>query len=285
MIARIMNLFPLIADNWKMDGGVAFGVVPKSIWSRYHTSDDLNMIDITTRCLLIIQGERKILIDTGLGNKRNEKYYAVRYREPGISILNSLNQLSFNADDITDILFTHLHDDHVGAATHFNEKGISECVFKNAHYWVSQEHWEWALNPNKREGAAFFKDNLLPLMESGRLHLLEEGMQPFKQITLRLYNGHTRGQIIPFIHTTNRTVVYMGDFIPTQTNIPIPFVPSVDIEPLISLVEKEEFLNEAVKKKYILFFEHDATNECCTVKQSEKGVVADQSFKLHEIDF
>jgi len=279
-----MNLFPLIADNWKMDGGVAFGVVPKSIWSRYHTSDNLNMIDITTRCLLIIQGERKILIDTGLGNKRNEKYYAVRYREPGISILNSLNQIGFSADDITDILFTHLHDDHVGAATHLNEKGISECVFKNAHYWVSQEHWGWALNPNKREGAAFFKDNLLPLKESGRLHLLEERMQPFEQITLRLFNGHTRGQIIPFIHTANRTVVYMGDFIPTQTNIPIPFVPSVDIEPLISLAEKEEFLNEAVEKKYILFFEHDATNECCTVKQSEKGVVADQSFKLHETD-
>jgi len=278
-------LIPLIADSWKMDGGVAFGVVPRSIWSRFHKPDDNNMIDITTRCLLIIHNERKILIDVGLGDKRNEKYYAVRFRQPGVSILNSLMQQGINADDITDVLLTHLHDDHVGAATRLNESGIPECVFKNAHYWVSKSHWDWAINPNKREGAAFFKDNLLPLQESGRLHLLEEGMQPFEEITLKIYNGHTRGQIIPYIHTLNQTVVYMGDFIPTQTNIPNPFIPSVDIEPLISLTEKEEFLNEAVDKKYILFFEHDAVNECCTVKHSEKGVVADRSFKLQEIQF
>ena len=279
-----MKLFPVIADNWKMDGGVAFGVVPKSIWSRYHKADDNNAIDITTRCLLVIHNERKILIDVGLGDKRNEKYYAVRYREPGISILKSLDQLGFGADDITDVLFTHLHDDHVGAATRFNENGISKCVFQNAQYWVSRSHWDWAMNPNKREGAAFFKDNFLPLQDSGRVNLLDEGSQPFKQITLKIYNGHTRGQIIPYIQTENRKVVYMGDFIPTQTNIPIPFVPSVDIEPLISLTEKEEFLNEAVVNKYILFFEHDAANECCTVKHSEKGVVADRSFKLNEIE-
>ncbi|MDO9254421.1 MAG: MBL fold metallo-hydrolase [Bacteroidales bacterium] len=278
-----MKLFPLIADNWKMDGGVAFGVVPRTIWSRFHEPDELNLIDITTRCLLIIHNEKKILIDAGLGDKRNEKYYAVRYREPGINILNSLEQQGFSADDITDVLFTHLHDDHVGAATLYNESGIPECVFKNAQYWVSQTHWDWAMNPNKREGAAFFKDNLLPLRESGRLHLVEEGTQPFENITLKIYNGHTHGQIIPHIHTANQTVVYMGDFIPTQTNIPIPFVPSVDIEPLVSLKEKEEFLNEAVDKKYILFFEHDAANECCSVKQSEKGVVADRSFKLQDI--
>jgi len=278
-----MKLIPLIADNWKMDGGVAFGVVPKSIWSRFHKADELNMIDITTRCLLIIHNERKILIDVGLGDKRNEKYYAVRFRESGVNILNSLEQQGFNANDITDVLFTHLHDDHVGAATRLNESGILECVFKNAQYWVSRPHWDWAINPNKREGAAFFKDNLEPLLESGRLHLLEEGMQPFEQITLKIVNGHTRGQIIPFIQTANHTVVYMGDFIPTQTNIPIPFVPSVDVEPLISLKEKEIFLDEAVKNKYILFFEHDAANECCTVKQSQKGVIADQSFKLQEI--
>lgn len=278
-----MKLFPLIADNWKIDGGVAFGVVPKSIWSRYHQADEHNMISITTRCILVIDNEKKILIDVGLGDKRNEKYYAVRYRQPGISILNSLQMLGLNANDITDILFTHLHDDHVGAATRYNERGILECVFQNAQYWVSGSQWDWAINPNKREGAAFFKDNLLPLLESGRLHLLEDGMQPFRGITFKIYNGHTRGQIIPFIHTVHQTIVYMADFIPTQTNIPIPFVPSVDIEPLISLTEKEEFLDEAATNKYILFFEHDAKNECCTVKHSEKGVVAARSFKLNEI--
>lgn len=279
-----MELIPLIADNWKMDGGVAFGVVPKSLWSRKHEADSNNMITITTRCLLIIEDERRILIDTGLGDKRNEKYYAVRYREPGISIVNSLQEAGFSTEDITDVLFTHLHDDHVGAATLANEDGSIECVFSNARYWVSKAHWEWAINPNKREGAAFFKDNLIPLQDSGRLHLLEDGEQPFGKITLKMYNGHTRGQIIPFIHTKTRTVVYMGDFIPTQSNIPIPFIPSVDIEPLISLSEKEIFLNEALDNQYILFFEHDADNECCTVVNSEKGIVPDKSFRINQIE-
>ena len=278
-----MKLFPLIADNWKLDGGVAFGMVPKSLWSRNHQSDENNAIDITTRCLLIIHNERKILVDVGLGDKRNAKYYAVRYRQPGISILVSLAQIGFIADDITDILFTHLHDDHVGAATRFNEKGMAECVFKNAKYWASKSQWDWAMNPNPREKAAFYYDNLEPLQASGRLNLLEEGMQPFEQITLKVYNGHTRGQIIPFINAGNRTVVYMGDFIPTLSNIPIPYVPPADIEPLVSIAEKEEFLKAAVEKNYILIFVHDAANECCTLTQSEKGVVANQSFKLSEI--
>jgi glyoxylase-like metal-dependent hydrolase (beta-lactamase superfamily II) len=242
------------------------------------------MIAITTRCLLVIYGDKKILIDTGLGNKRNEKYYAVRYREPGISILNSLQAAGYSADDITDVLFTHLHDDHVGASTQMNEDGSLSCVFENAKYWVSRTHWKWATNPNKREGAAFFNDNLLPLLESGRLNLLDENEQPFDKIALKSYNGHTRGQLIPFIHTEKHTMVYLGDFIPTQSNIPIPFVPSVDIDPLVSLVEKEQFLNDAAENNYILFFEHDAVNECCTVVKSEKGVVADRSFKLNEIE-
>lgn len=278
-----MKLYPVIADNWKLDGGVAFGMVPKSIWSRNHQSDENNAIDITTRCLLIIHNDRKILVDVGLGDKRNEKYYAFHYRQPGVSILKSLAQIGFTANDITDVLFTHLHDDHVGAATRINESGMLECVFRNAQYWVSRSHWDWAMNPNKRETAAFFKDNLEPLQESGRLNLLEEGIQPFEQITLKIYNGHTRGQIIPYINAGNHTIVYMSDFIPTRANIPIPYIPPADIEPLISMTEKEEFLNTAVEKNYILIFVHDATNECCTVKQSEKGVVADRSFKLQEI--
>jgi len=278
-----MKIFPVIADNWKLDGGVAFGVVPKVIWSRFHKSDENNMIDITTRCLLIIHNEKKILIDVGLGDKRNEKYYSVRYRQPGVSILKSLAGLGFEANDITDVLFTHLHDDHVGAATRFNGSGISECVFEKAQYWVSSAHWNWAMNPNKREGAAFFKENLEPLRKSGRLHLIEDGNQPFEHITLKIYNGHTRGQVIPYIHTGKQTFVYMGDFIAAQYNIPIPIIPSVDIEPLISMTEKEEFLNEAVENHYILVFVHDAENECCSVIQSEKGVVADRSFKLQEI--
>jgi glyoxylase-like metal-dependent hydrolase (beta-lactamase superfamily II) len=279
-----MKLFSLIADNWKMDGGVAFGVVPKSLWSRKLEADENNMIRITTRCLLVVHNNKKILIDVGLGNKRNEKYYAVRYREPGINIIKSLKEAGFTTDDITDVLFTHLHDDHVGAASRINKNGELECVFGNALYWVSEAQWNWALNPNKREGAAFFKDNLLPLKESGRLRLLQEGDQPFEQITLHIFNGHTRGQIIPFIHTKKHTIVYMGDLIPTQSNIPVPFIPAVDIEPLISLSEKEAFLNEAVENQYVLFFEHDPGSECCTLMRSEKGIVAERSFNLNQIE-
>jgi len=278
-----MELLPVIADNWKMDGGVAFGVVPKTLWSRSHEADHNNMIRITTRCLLIIDNERKILVDAGLGDKRNEKYYAVRFREEGVSILNSLQQLGFTADDITDVLFTHLHDDHVGAATRLDENGNSVCVFQKAQYWVSEIHWQWAMKPNKREKAAYFTDNLEPLLQSGRLHLLKEGEQPFEDIVLKTFNGHTRGQIIPFIQTAGKTVVFMADFIPTLTNITVPYIPSVDIEPLVSMDEKELFLNEAAENQYILLFEHDAANECCTVVQSEKGVIAGQTFKLQDI--
>ena len=279
-----MKLFPLIADNWKLDGGVAFGMVPKTMWSRYHQSDENNAIDITTRCLLIIHNERKILVDVGLGDKRNEKYYAFHFRQPGINILKSLSEIGITADDITDILFTHLHDDHVGAATRIDENGKTVCVFKNAEYWVSNSQWNWAINPNQRETAAFFIDNLEPLQASGKLHLIEAGMQPFEQITLKIYNGHTRGQIIPYIITGHHTVVYMSDFIPTLSNIPIPYVPPADIEPLVSMNEKEEFLKVAAEEHYILVFVHDAVNECCTVKKSEKGVVTDQAFKLNDIE-
>ena len=266
-----------------MDGGVAFGVVPKSLWSRQHQADDNNTIAITTRCLLVQDSQRNLLIDVGLGNKRNEKYYAVRYRQPDIDILKSLSLIGLSANNITDILFTHLHDDHVGAATRLNPQGQAECVFPNASYWVSQTQWDWAINPNKREGAAFFTDNLLPLSASGRLHLLREGNQPFDNITLRMFNGHTHGQLIPFIHLADRTLVYMADFIPTKSNIPLPFIPAVDIEPLISLIEKENFLTEAAANNYILFFEHDPLNECCTLTQSDKGVIADKSFTLSEL--
>lgn len=279
-----MRLIPLIADNWRMDGGVAFGVVPKSIWQKLREPDENNMITITTRCLLVIDGEKKILIDVGLGDKRNEKYYAVRYRETGVNIVHSLQKQSIDPDEITDIIFTHLDDDHVGAATKLNARSESECVFRNTHYFLSAAQWDWALNPNKRETAAFFPDNFIPLQNSGRLHLLKEGDQPFRNITLRIFNGHTRGQIIPLIRTKNQTVAYLGDFIPTVSNIPLPYIPSVDIDPLLSLQEKETFLFDAFEKKYILFFEHDALSECCTVKQSEKGIVTDKIFQINEIN-
>lgn len=278
-----MKLVPVTADNWRMDGGVAFGVVPKSLWSRKHTADENNTIAITTRCLLIRNEGNNILIDTGLGSKRDARYYAVRYREPDVDVQKGLQSIGLHADDITHIIFTHLHDDHVGAATALDPDGRLYCVFKNAEYYVSESHWQWAIHPNKREIAAYFGDNLQPLLDSGRLHLLNEGEQPFANIELRIYNGHTRGQIIPFIKLKHNTLVYLGDFIPTLSNIPLPYIPSVDIEPLVSLIEKEQFLTEALENNYILMFEHDADNECCTLTMTDKGIMADKVFTINDL--
>lgn len=277
-----MKLFALTADNWKMDGGVAFGVVPKTIWSRLIEADHYNCVKITTRCLLIVHQDRLILIDAGLGNKRDEKYYKVRFRETEVDIINSLSNIGYTPESITDVVFTHLHDDHVGAATHWVDKTI-KCTFPIAKYWISESHWNWALNANKREAAAFFADNLMPLQQSGRLQLLKSAEQPFHSISLRIFDGHTRGQIVPFIFYKDKVIVYMADFIPTSYNIALPYIPSVDVEPLKSLAEKELFLEEAVDKKYILMFEHDSEHECATLKRTEKGIVIDKTFKLNTI--
>jgi glyoxylase-like metal-dependent hydrolase (beta-lactamase superfamily II) len=278
-----MNLFPLVADYWKMDGGVAFGVVPKSIWNRNNMADENNMMPIVTRCLLIQTDTRLILVDTGMGNKRDEKYYKVRFRDPDITIEKSLKKLGFVPSDITDILLTHLHDDHVGGATCTNESGETELFFKNAKLHCSKAQWEWAIHPNKREGASYFKDNLLPLLESGRLNFIDAEGEWLPGIQLRIFNGHTMGQLIPFISYKNKTIVYSGDFIPTAFNIPLPFVPSVDVQPLLTMDEKSTFLQEAVASGYIMLFEHDSYNECCTFKHTEKGIVMDRSFTLESI--
>ncbi len=280
-----MELIPLISDLWKMDGGVAFGVVPKSIWNRNNMADENNMMPIVTRCLLVRSNERLILIDAGMGNKRDEKYYKVRFRDPSVSLLKALDEIKVKPEEITDILLTHLHDDHVGGVTQINEKGDLVHVFPNATYHCSFQQWEWAIHPNKRESAAYFKDNLLPMLESGRLQLLNEETELFPGITLRIYNGHTMGQLIPFMQIEGKTYVFMGDFIPTAFNIPMPFVPSVDIQPLLTMDEKAAFMNEAADNKYILIFEHDYYNECCTLMHGEKGIIMEKSFRLNSQNY
>lgn len=278
-----MKLIPIIADRWKMDGGVSFGVVPKSLWNRNKMADDNNMIPIVNRCLLIQAEDRLILIDTGLGDKRDDKYYQVRYLEPEVSLLKSLKEAGFRPEDITDIIFTHLHDDHVGGATFRDDSGSSVPLFPAASFICSRAQWEWAWNPNKREGAAFFRDNLIPLEQSGRLRLIDSPTELCPGLRLELFNGHTRGQIIPYISYKDRTIIYMADFIPTAFNIPMPYIPSVDIEPLVTLQEKEVFLKEAATNNYILFFEHDHYTECCTVIETEKGFRMDSTLPLSTV--
>lgn len=265
-----------------MDGGVAFGVVPKSLWQKNWKADDNNMLDIVTRCLLIQTGNRNILIDAGMGRKRDPKYYQYRFVDTDWTILNALNLLDITPESITDIIFTHFHDDHVGGATYYDDNGNVNEIFPNANYWCSEEQWKWAISPNKREAASYFTDNLIPLKESGKLNFLNEESTHFEGIEFRIFNGHTCGQLIPIIDYEGRSVVFAADFIPSASHIPIPYIASVDIQPLIAMNEKTAFLSEAASNNYILVFQHDIY-ECCNVIESDKGIVAGNIFKLHEI--
>lgn len=266
-----MKLTSIEADRWKMDGGVAFGVVPKSLWSKAYPADEFNLIDITTRCLLIQHDSGNILIDTGMGNKRGEKYYKFKYRTGEEGLLPGLAKAGLSPADITDIVFTHLHDDHVGGATQLRQDGSIEEVFPNARYWCSEAQWKWAWNSNKREQAAFFPDNLQKLEQSGRLNLVTTPGPWIPGISFRIFNGHTRGQIVPFIGYNKRTLVFCADFIPSKGHIPLAWVPSVDIEPLLTLSEKESFLTEAAHNQYMLLFQHDFYHEACALVSGEKG--------------
>lgn len=278
-----MKIFPVIAENWKMDGGVAFGVVPRTLWKKLIDVDENNLVKITTRCLLVDDGERKILFDVGMGRKQAEKYYGFRHIFGDESIKNSLHKLGYTADDITDVILTHLHDDHCGGALFLDEDNHPLPVFKNAMHHCSRAQWDWANNPNKREIGSFFKLNFSSLMESGQLNLVDEEGEFIPGIDFRIMNGHTVGMIVPLIKAGDQTFVFAADFIPLAANIPLPFIASVDIQPLEVLKEKESFLNEAVKNNYFLIFEHDYYTEACSLTSTEKGVRIDRKFMLNEI--
>lgn len=268
-----MELFSIPTGNFKLDGGAMFGVVPKAIWNKVYPADDHNLIPLAMRCLLIVEGDRKILIDNGIGDKQDEKFFSHYYLHGNDSLRVSLAEAGFSVEDITDMFLTHLHFDHAGGSVKRKNLGEGyELMFPNATYWISEPQWEWATHANPREKASFLKENILPIQESGQLRLFHENFELIPGVEIRLFNGHTQGQALPFIHYKGRTVVFMGDLIPTAAHIPIPYVMSYDTQPLISLTEKEDFLKEAADKKYILFFEHDIFMECCTVEPTEKGI-------------
>jgi glyoxylase-like metal-dependent hydrolase (beta-lactamase superfamily II) len=279
-----MKITAIIADYWKMDGGVAFGVVPKSLWTKVYPEDENNLLRIVTRCLLIETDNRNILIDTGMGNKRGNKYYNYKYRVGKEGLIEPLKNAGLSPAEITDVIFTHLHDDHVGGATFINAEGKVEEFFKNARYWVTSSHWEWSKSSNKREAAAYFTDNLEPLEKSGRLNLINAEGKWIEGIEFRIFNGHTRGQLIPLIRINNKTLVFTADFIPAKANIPIAYIPAVDIEPLVTMREKEIFLNEAFDKGYLLMFEHDYYCEACSLKLTEKGIEAGEMIEIHKLN-
>ncbi|MBM3436503.1 MAG: MBL fold metallo-hydrolase [Bacteroidetes bacterium] len=278
-----MKIFPIIAENWKMDGGVAFGVVPQTIWRKLAEPDENNLIKITTRCLLVEDEGRVILFDTGMGRKQSEKYYGYRHLFGEENLADSLKKQGYGTGDITDVVFTHLHDDHCGGAVAKDADGKYSLVFKKATHYCSEDQWSWAMHPNKREIGSYFKENLIPIEQSGKLQLLKNEGALSETVSFRLFNGHTQGLIVPLIRFREKTIVFMADFIPASSHIPIPFVASVDIQPLVALKEKESFLKEAADKGYYLVFEHDYDTECCTVTHTEKGVVIDIVMKLHEL--
>ena len=284
-----MKLYPINAGNFKLDGGAMFGVVPKSLWARTNPSDNNNMIDIAARCLLIEDDNRLILVDTGMGNKQSDKFYGYYYLWGDDSLDKSLQAHGFHRDDITDVFMTHLHFDHCGGSIQWNsDKTGYEPAFKNAHFWSNKNHWKWATEPNRREKASFLKENILPMEESGHLKftsLPEKDILKNSELDFDIFfaNGHTEKQMIPMIKFKGKTICFMADLLPTAGHLPIPFVMGYDTRPLLTLDEKEKFLNLAADNNYYLFLEHDAHNEIITVQHTEKGVRLNEVFSCKDI--
>ena len=284
-----MTLYPVETGNFKLDGGAMFGVVPKSIWQKTNPADNNNMIDIAARCLLIEDGNRLILIDSGLGNKQSEKFFSHYYRWGDYTLETSLNKLGFHPDDITDVFMTHLHFDHCGGSVKWNaDRTGYEPAFKNALFWTNQEHWKWATQPNAREQASFLKENLLPMQESGQLRFVERHSGSFVETSelgfgILFVDGHTDKQMIPHISYKNKTLVFAADLIPTVGHIPLRYVMGYDTRPLLTLEEKAQFLEKAVEENYFLFLEHDAHCEVCTLKMTEKGERLDKKYDFDKV--
>lgn len=276
-----MKLFPLIAGSFKADGGACFGVVPKRAWQKQYPCDEENFCNLVMRSLLIDTGDRKILIDTGTGNKQTDylKYYGIKEI---VDFESLLNPFGYSCHDITDVILTHLHFDHCGGCTEFDPQKQVRPVFPRASYWVGESQWRNFLNPNVREGDAYFLENMLPIYDAGKLKLVTENIFLCKEVELRLFHGHTPGQIAIYIHTQPSTFVFAGDVIPLAANIPLAWVSAYDTYPITSMNEKKRMLDEAVVHKQILIFEHDAFTEACTVKLENGKYKVDEKVCLSD---
>lgn len=284
-----MKIYPIETGNFKLDGGAMFGVVPKSLWQRTNPADANNMISMSMRSMLIEDGNRLILIDTGIGNKQSDKFFGYFHLYGGFSLDISLAKYGFHRDDITDIFLTHLHFDHCGGSIQWNKDRTGyEPAFKNAKFWSNANHWKWATEPNQREKASFLNENINPMESSGQLEFITLNNSNYIEKSeldfgIFLADGHTEKQMIPHIKYQGKTLVFMADLLPTAGHIPLPYVMGYDTRPLITMQEKEIFMKNAADEKYLLFLEHDATNELCTVKHTEKGVRLDQTFSFSEV--
>jgi glyoxylase-like metal-dependent hydrolase (beta-lactamase superfamily II) len=284
-----MRLYPIESGNFKLDGGAMFGVVPKTIWNKTNPADENNLIDIAARCLLIEEGNRLILIDTGMGNKQSEKFFSYYSLWGNHSIDNSLAKHGFHREDITDVFMTHLHFDHCGGSVNWNkDKTGYEMAFKNAKYWTNKNHWEWATKPNSREKASFLHENIIPIQESGQLHFVQKPEGDFVEKSelgfgIFFADGHTEKQMLPQIIYQDKTIVFCADLLATAGHIPIPYVMGYDTRPLLTLDEKTKFMNVAADHNYYLFLEHDAHHEIITVEKTEKGVRLKEVFSCNDL--
>jgi glyoxylase-like metal-dependent hydrolase (beta-lactamase superfamily II) len=280
-----MELYSVNTGFFKLDGGAMFGVVPKTLWSRTNPADDNNLCSWAMRSLLAVEGDRIVLIDNGIGDKQDAKFYAHYYLHGEDSLKKSLNRLGVNFHQITDNFLTHLHFDHCGGGLSYGSHGQFELTFPRATYWSNEEHWKWATVPNPREKASFLIDNILPMQELGQLQFLDLSQKSlFPGFDFITADGHTDKQMLPKIQYKGKTLVFMADLLPSVGHIPLAFVMGYDTRPLLTMTEKQAFLEEAAREGYILFLQHDPVNECCTVKMTEKGVRLDQTFRLDEIE-
>jgi len=282
-----MNLYPVNAGNFKLDGGAMFGAVPKTIWNKTNPADQNNLIDIAARCLLIEDGKRLILIDSGMGNKQSEKFFSYYSLWGEDTLERSIKKVGFSIDDVTDVFFTHLHFDHCGGAIKRSGSGF-EPVFKNAIYWTNKKHWDWAINPNKREVASFLKENLLPIEETGSLNFIATPCDQFSfvdELGFEVFyaDGHTEKQMLPIISHKGQKIAFAGDLIPTAGHVPLPYVMGYDVRPLTTLKEKDLFLNYAADNNVLLLLEHDSVNEVVSLKRTEKGVRVNQILKCNDV--
>ncbi len=284
-----MKLYPIEAGNFKLDGGAMFGVVPKTIWNKTNPADENNLIDIAARCLLIENGNRLILIDTGMGNKQSDKFFGYYSLWGTHSLDKSLAKYGFHRDDITDVFMTHLHFDHCGGSVNWNkDKTGYEVAFKNANYWTNENHWEWATKPNPREKASFLHENIIPMQESGHLNFIKRTEGDFVEKSelgfgIFFVDGHTEKMMVPYIDFQGKTICFPADLLPTAGHVPIPYVMGYDTRPLLTMPEKTKFLTQAADQNFYLFLEHDAHNEIITVEKTEKGVRLKEVFRCEDL--
>ncbi|HUX94557.1 MAG TPA: MBL fold metallo-hydrolase [Bacteroidales bacterium] len=272
-----IHIFNIV--NFKADGGAMFGVIPKALWSRVYPADEMNLVTISLRSLIIETGRHTILVDTGWGDKQDEKFFRHTFIHGGEGLLEGLAVRGYDPEDITDVFLTHLHADHCGGGIRRGDDGHGyKLTFPKAVYHVSRAQWDWAVKNNIREEDAYPPENFILLKDSGQLNLVEKEGELFPGFNLRLCYGHTPGLMIPVIKNNDKTLVFTGDLIPTSAHIPLIWNMSYDIESLKSISEKERILNEALENDYTLVFQHDEKVECCRLVLTEKGIRAGEKF-------